>query len=97
VLAYQGPLRPKAGLVGTRAVPWLVDNGTAKADLTIEINEVGDEFVVVLPYSADVLLQLTAERLLSEYVDILRELTSAPDQPVHLNSCAISPVGIEES
>lgn len=84
VLAYQGPLRPRAGLEGTRATPWLVDNGTAKVDLTIEINEVGSELVVVLPYSTDILLRSTAERMLAEYVDILRALTTAPDRPVRL-------------
>ncbi|GGV02268.1 hypothetical protein GCM10010275_46570 [Streptomyces litmocidini] len=76
VLAYQGPLRPRAALAGTRVVPWLVDNGTAKADLTVEINEVGDELVVVLPYSADVMDLATAERMLAEYVEILRDLTA---------------------
>ena len=84
VLAYQGPLRPRAGLAGTRAVPWLVDNGTAKADLTIEINEVGDELVVVLPYSADVLSPSAADRMLDEYLGILRELTAEPGQPLEL-------------
>ncbi|MFC9325574.1 amino acid adenylation domain-containing protein [Kitasatospora sp. NPDC057015] len=78
VLAYQGPLRPQARLAGTHAVPWLVDNGTAKADLTIEVNEVEDELLVVLPYSTDVLKQPTAERFLAEYLDILRELTADP-------------------
>ncbi|WP_030734584.1 non-ribosomal peptide synthetase [Streptomyces sp. NRRL S-31] len=77
VLAYQGPLRPRAALEGTRVVPWLVDNGTAKADLTVEINEVGDELVVVLPYSADVMDLPTARSTLAEYLDILRELTAA--------------------
>lgn len=76
VLAYQGPLRPRAALDGTRVTPWLVDNGTAKADLTVEINEVGDELVVVLPHSADVMQLPTAQRTLAEYVDILRELTA---------------------
>ncbi|MEU4796544.1 amino acid adenylation domain-containing protein [Streptomyces sp. NPDC023327] len=76
VLAYQGPLRPRAALAGARVVPWLVDNGTAKADLTVEINEVGDELVVVLPYSADVMDLPTARSTLTEYVDLLRELTA---------------------
>ncbi|MEW2632763.1 amino acid adenylation domain-containing protein [Streptomyces sp. NPDC048389] len=76
VLAYQGPLRPRAALDGARVVPWLVDNGTAKADLTVEINEVGDELVLVLLYSADVMNLPTAERTLAEYVDILRALTA---------------------
>ncbi|MEU3040034.1 amino acid adenylation domain-containing protein [Streptomyces diastaticus] len=75
VLAYQGPLRPRAALTGAHVVPWLVDNGTAKADLTVEINEVGDELVVVLPYSADVMDEPVAARTLAEYVEILRELT----------------------
>ncbi|MFC9294745.1 amino acid adenylation domain-containing protein [Streptomyces sp. NPDC057011] len=81
VLAHQGPLRPRAALAGTRVVPWLVDNGTAKADLTVEINEVGDELVVVLPYSADVMDLPTAERTLAEYVGILRELTAGRTGP----------------
>ncbi|WP_404815386.1 amino acid adenylation domain-containing protein [Streptomyces thermolineatus] len=76
VLAHQGPLRPRAALAGTRVVPWLVDNGTAKADLTVEINEVGDELVVVLPYSADVMDLPSAERALADYIGILRELTA---------------------
>ncbi|MFC8448792.1 amino acid adenylation domain-containing protein [Kitasatospora sp. NPDC057223] len=84
VLAYQGPLRPHARLTGTRAVPWLVDNGTAKADLTIEVNEVADELLVVLPYSTDVLEQPTADRLLTEYLAILGELTDAPGQSLAL-------------
>ncbi len=97
VLAYQGPLRPRAGLAGTRAVPWLVDNGTAKADLTIEINEVDDELVVVLPYSADVLDRPTSDAMLAEYVDILRELTTDPDRPVRLSARAATAVGATES
>ncbi|MFF8838144.1 amino acid adenylation domain-containing protein [Streptomyces sp. NPDC015130] len=84
VLAYQGPLRPLAALTGTEAVPWLVDNGTAKADLTIEINEVEDELVVVLPYSADVLDGPTARRMLDEYLAILGEVTAEPTRPVRI-------------
>ena len=86
VLAYQGPLRPAAALAGVGAEPWLVDNGTAKADLTIEVNEVGDELVVVLPYSSDVLDLPAARLLLDEYVGILRDL--AADRPVLLTPAA---------
>jgi amino acid adenylation domain-containing protein len=82
VLAYQGPLRPHAGLAGTRARPLLVDNGTAKADLTIEVNEVGDELVIVLAYSADLSGRPAAERLLAQYADIVRELTTGTLQEV---------------
>ncbi len=85
VLAYQGPLRPHAGLDGTRAVPWLTDNGTVKADLTIEVYETGDELIVVLPYSLDVLDLPAAERMLTEYLHILRELTTEPWRPVCLS------------
>ncbi|OLR91886.1 non-ribosomal peptide synthetase [Actinokineospora bangkokensis] len=84
VLAYQGPLRPRAGLEGVRATPWLVDNGTAKADLTIEVNEVGEELVVVLPYNTDILTRSTAEGLLAEYTAVLGELTAAPDRPIRI-------------
>ncbi|UQW99526.1 condensation domain-containing protein [Streptomyces sp. RerS4] len=95
VLAHQGPLRPPAGLTGTDAVPWLVDNGTAKADLTIKINEVEDEdeLVVLLPYSTDVLDRSTAQRMPDEYVGILREVTSEPERPVRLSARAEQPVG----
>ncbi|WP_143138998.1 non-ribosomal peptide synthetase [Lentzea waywayandensis] len=86
VLAHQGPLRPKAGLIGLECTPELVDNGTAKADLTIEINEVGDEFVIVLPYSENVFTRPVAQRLLAEYAEVLDELTTFPDRPVRLAS-----------
>lgn len=86
VLAHQGPLRPRAGLDGLDCEPLLVDNGTAKADLTIEINETGDQFIVVLPYRTDLFARSTAERLLAEYVAVLSELTGFPDRPLHLST-----------
>lgn len=84
VLAYQGPIRPNAGLTGLRVEPLLIDNGTVKADLTVEINETAGDLVVVLPYSTDVLTRSAAQRMLTEYVEILRSLSRAPHEPIAL-------------
>ncbi len=91
VLDHRGALRPHACLAGTEAVPLLVDNGTAAADLAIEVHETADDLVLVAVYGTDVFRAGTARRLLARYAGILHAVTAAPHEPVAVLLAAADP------
>ncbi|MEU4114225.1 amino acid adenylation domain-containing protein [Kitasatospora sp. NPDC028055] len=78
-LAYQGPLRPHAELAGLTVRPRTVDNGTAKFDLTLEVHEDGEEFVLSAEYSTDLFTEQRTAALLDRYVELLASALDGPD------------------
>ncbi|MET7289751.1 amino acid adenylation domain-containing protein [Streptomyces sp. NPDC005573] len=81
-LAYQGPLRPQAALPGLDAEPVALDNGTAKFDLTLEIDELPQGIRVTAEYSADLFERDTAQRLLDWYTRLLDAALADPGAPL---------------
>ncbi|MFJ9151297.1 amino acid adenylation domain-containing protein [Streptomyces sp. NPDC102270] len=80
--AYQGPLRPQAGLPGLDVEPVALDNGTAKFDLTLELDELPQGVRVTAEYSADLFERATAERLLRWYTRLLDAAVAEPGAPL---------------
>jgi len=79
--AYQGR-RPRPALPGVTARHVPVDNGTAKFDLTLEIEELEEGTVVATLEHADVFTPQTAESLLERFVALLEGCAAEPDRPV---------------
>ncbi|WP_406432977.1 amino acid adenylation domain-containing protein [Streptomyces sp. NBC_00631] len=80
--AYQGPLRPQAALQGLDVEPVALDNGTAKFDLTLELDELPHGVRVTAEFSADLFEPATARRLLDWYTRLLDSAVAAPDAPL---------------
>lgn len=78
-LAYQGPRRPEARLAGLRATPVPLHNGSAKFDLTLEIEEVAGEMVATVEYSTDLFARGTVEDLLDRWTAVISEAVARPD------------------
>ncbi|MFE7934866.1 amino acid adenylation domain-containing protein, partial [Streptomyces sp. NPDC057456] len=78
-LAYQGERRPQARLAGLDATPVPLDNGTAKFDLTLEVEEVHGELVLTAEYSSDLFEPGTVERILDRVTASLTAAVAAPD------------------
>ncbi|MFD4631067.1 amino acid adenylation domain-containing protein [Streptomyces sp. NPDC058284] len=78
-LAYQGPRRPEARIPGVRATPVPLHNGTAKFDLTLEIEEVAGEMVTTVEYSTDLFARGTVENLLDRWTAVVSEAVVRPD------------------
>ncbi|MFD0201773.1 MULTISPECIES: non-ribosomal peptide synthetase [Saccharothrix] len=82
VLAYQGRRRTGPRLPGVTAEPLPVDNGTAKFDLLLELEEVGDELSVTAEYNTDLLDQSTVDDWLDAYLRVLEQATADPLLPI---------------
>ncbi|MGW2420907.1 amino acid adenylation domain-containing protein [Streptomyces sp. NPDC001709] len=80
--AYQGPLRPQAALPGLDVEPVALDNGTAKFDLTLELDELPQGVRVTAEFSADLFEPATARRLLDWYTRLLDTAVATPDVPL---------------
>ena len=80
--AYQGPLRPQAALPGLDVEPVALDNGTAKFDLTLELDELPQGVRVTAEFSADLFDPATARRLLDWYTRLLDSAVTTPDAPL---------------
>ncbi|GAA2642784.1 amino acid adenylation domain-containing protein [Streptomyces vastus] len=80
--AYQGPLRPQAALPGLDVEPVALDNGTAKFDLTLELDELPQGVRITVEYSADLFERTTAQRLLDWYTRLLDAAVAAPGAPL---------------
>ncbi|WP_406009280.1 amino acid adenylation domain-containing protein [Streptomyces sp. NBC_00637] len=78
-LAYQGERRPQARLAGLDATPVPLDNGTAKFDLTLEVEEVHGQLVLTAEYSSDLFEPATVERILDRVTACLTAAVAAPD------------------
>ncbi|WP_204003950.1 non-ribosomal peptide synthetase [Virgisporangium aurantiacum] len=83
VLAYQGPVRPRAALAGLVAEPVPVDNGTAKFDLVVEVDELADGGArLTAEYDGDLFDPSTVEDLLADLRAVLRAACADPSGPV---------------
>ncbi|MFI6452832.1 amino acid adenylation domain-containing protein [Streptosporangium amethystogenes] len=80
--AYQGPLRPQAALPGLDVEPVALDNGTAKFDLTLELDELPQGVRVTAEYSADLFEPATVRRLLGWYTRLLDAAVRTPGAPL---------------
>ncbi|GLZ31991.1 hypothetical protein Lesp02_41790 [Lentzea sp. NBRC 105346] len=78
--AYQGPLRPRAALPGLAVEPVALDNGTAKFDLTLELDELPQGTRITAEYSADLFEPATVRRLLDWYTRLLDAAVAAPGE-----------------
>ncbi len=74
--------RPRELAPGLALEPCLVDNGTAKFDLTLHLLDAGEEVVASLEYATDLFETATAERLLARFATLLSGAVAAPETPV---------------
>ena len=82
VLAHQGQRRTGPSLPGLTAEPLAVDNGTAKFDLVLELEDVGDELSVTAEYNTDLLDRSTVDGWIEAYLDVLERATTDPLMPI---------------
>ncbi|MFJ6672743.1 amino acid adenylation domain-containing protein [Actinosynnema sp. NPDC091369] len=82
VLAHQGARRTGPDLPGLTAEPLPLDNGTAKFDLVLELEEVGDALSVTAEYNTDLLDKSTVDGWVDAYLDLLAEATTDPRTPI---------------
>jgi amino acid adenylation domain-containing protein len=75
-----GPLRPAMALPGVEVEPVLVDNGSTKRDLSVFVQEQGDELRIVVEYDAELFDATTALRLIGHYKVLLGSVAQDPDR-----------------
>ncbi|WP_200215665.1 non-ribosomal peptide synthetase [Micromonospora coerulea] len=69
-------------LPGLAVEPVPQDGGTAKFDLSLDLQEIGDRIVGSLEYRTDLFERGTVQNLLASYLTLLASLTETPDTPV---------------
>ena len=74
--------RPRELAPGLALEPCLIDNGTAKLDLTLHLLDAGEEVVASLEYASDLFDAATAERLFARFATLLAGAVAAPETPV---------------
>ncbi|QMV44170.1 non-ribosomal peptide synthetase [Cohnella cholangitidis] len=67
---------------GLRFQPYLYDTEQSRFDLTLELAEIGDGMRVHFEFATDLFLPKTIERLSRHFIQILKEVTTAPDIPL---------------
>ncbi|GIG69170.1 hypothetical protein Pen01_54650 [Phytomonospora endophytica] len=82
VLTYQGIRRPSAGLSGLVVERVALHNGTCKFDLMLDVEDVLDGGLLSLDFDVDLFTTVTAERLIDEYLAVLRAAIADPRLPV---------------
>ncbi len=85
-------VRPRTALVfepraGTTAGAWQIDQhrvqtGTAKFDLTLELEHRGEDVIGRFEYSTDVFAAATIERLVDTWTTLLESVAATPRSPV---------------
>lgn len=65
-------------LPGIRATPIDVHSGTSKFDLTVDMQEIGDEMQGLMEYSTDLFDRPTAERFAKQFVTLLEGIVENP-------------------
>ncbi|WP_428240818.1 amino acid adenylation domain-containing protein [Gynuella sp.] len=58
------------------------DDHTALADIGLQFEQRGERWCAVLEYNTDLLFESTAERYLRQYLALLDQMLSAPEQPM---------------
>lgn len=82
MLAYQGVRRPSAGLSGLAVELVPLHNGTSKFDLMLDVEDLEDGGLLSLDFDSDLFTAGTAERLIDEYLAVLRAGIADPHQQV---------------
>jgi amino acid adenylation domain-containing protein len=79
VFAYRELAGSELDLAGATATPSFVHNRRAKFDLTLAIDDCGEEAVLSLEYASDLLEAESASRVLEHYEALLAELDRKPN------------------
>ena len=69
-------------LPGVTPAPLVVDTRTARLDLTLGVEDLGDELGVMVEYNTDLFDAATASRMLHNYHTCLEGVLADPDRPV---------------
>ncbi|ASS75393.1 hypothetical protein CIG75_10585 [Tumebacillus algifaecis] len=82
MFAVQNAPASAVELPGVTVSRFEVDNGSAKYDLTLFMEEGADGMKAVFEYNADLFDPATMERMAEHFVNLLGSLTARPEQPV---------------
>ncbi|MEE9385800.1 MAG: amino acid adenylation domain-containing protein [Nannocystaceae bacterium] len=74
--------RRSLSLEGMDAKVEVVSSGTAKFDLTLEVEPLDGELRIAFEYNADILDAHTVERMLDHYSYLLEQVVDHPDRPL---------------
>lgn len=74
---------------GLQVKPVDVNNTAAKFDLSVEIQESGEEWVVTFNYSTDLFIKSTIERMARHYCNILTMILQSPEKAIG-NICLLT-------
>src|SRR5262249_48020146 len=80
MLVLQNTPAVKSSVRGLRLEPWKVENGTAKFDLTWEVEEIDGALEVRAEYNRDVCASASIQRLLQQFVRMLEAMVGDPGQ-----------------
>jgi fengycin family lipopeptide synthetase D len=89
LFAYQNLELEEMQIGGLSVKAMDVDNTAAKFDLSIEVQEVGEELVVVFNFSKELFRRSTIERMGRHYLSILTEVVQSPEKTTG-NICLIN-------
>ena len=79
-------------LPGVAVRPVVVDNGTSKFDLSLDVTEAGGGLSAVLEYDGALFDRVTVERMAGHFVNLCRAVVAGPGVPVS----ALAMVGADE-
>lgn len=82
MFVYQEGSPGGPSLSGLKVEPVTVDAGISKFDLTLFVRRFDDELQISLEYDAALFERATAERLLTYFETLLRDVSMSPDVPV---------------
>ena len=82
MFAYQNMEQGDLQIEGLSIQPIEVHNTTAKFDLSIEIQESGEELLVAFNFAKDLFKRSTIERMAGHYLTILRVVAQSPEKAV---------------
>ncbi|WP_304452761.1 non-ribosomal peptide synthetase [Nocardiopsis sp. YSL2] len=82
LIGYNGKAQPLPEAAGIRAELFIVDTGAARFDLELYLRPDGDEMAIMLWAQRDLFEEDTARRILRHLEHLLRQMLTAPDQPI---------------
>ncbi|HET6229654.1 MAG TPA: amino acid adenylation domain-containing protein [Longimicrobiaceae bacterium] len=82
MFALQNAPAGELELSGVHLSPRRVDRGTSKFDLTLDLQEAGDEILATFEYALDLFDPATIERMGGHFRTLLGGLVAEPDRPV---------------
>ncbi|PPF30571.1 hypothetical protein C5D07_04255 [Rathayibacter tritici] len=89
VLAFQGDIRPAPELLGTTSRTVLVDNGSARVDLALEIFEDADEYQLLAIANAQLFARPDVDAALQDYLFVLGRALAEPDAEIGATIAAL--------